>query len=408
MTWRPNLRVTVSGVDVAADTVDRLTAERGRDDPFQQPRAGYLRLSLLDPSTVPTLLDPVAVEVDHLGQWVPLWTGEVSDVDVELQTYGALGQVTVANVTAVGPLAKVHRGEVDPDGYPQALDGERIAAVLAGALTRSWDTVTADRTWQTEPAGRTWLTVDGSNPELIDDGLYPVQANLAGRDPWRIIQQAANDGGGSLYETRDGQIGYADSTRRLADVQAGGYLEPPDTTVLPGRLRAGVAFGDLANVVELTYSTGTVTARDDDAVRKYGAVLLERVSTELLEQADAQARADLLVQFRSRDARRVDRLDLDLADADVPDAVRFDLLTVDPGQPLRLTNLPDPVVPGSWSGFVEAVRLDLDRHAVRLSLTVSPYELSTFGGRWLVVPDATRWSDADPTLTWPQAEELIP
>lgn len=408
MTWRPNVRVRIGGVDVSADTIDRVAVRRGRDDPFQQPRAGYARLSLLDPSTLPRVLTPVSIAVEIDGQFVTLWHGEVSDAEVEVVEYGTLGQVAVATITAVGPLARVHRGQVGVEGYGQALDGDRIAEVLADSMATLWLNTRDDVAWSTVAEDRRWRDWTAADRELIDTGVYEVQANYAGTDPWRIVQQAALDGGGALYETRDGRIGYADSTRRFAAVQADGYLTPPDAAVLPLTLRSSVAFGDLANVVELTYANGTVTARDDDAVRRYGATLADRVSTELLYADDAQDRADLLVAFRSRDTRLLDTVTLDVGAPGIDDAMRADLLTIDPNQPIRLRNVPDVIVPGTWTGFVEAVAVEIDRYAARMSLTVSPYEWSTFGGRWLALDDTIRWRDTDPTLTWPNAQELVP
>ena len=406
MTWRPQLTLKLADLDATEVAVGAATVSRGRETPFEQPRAGYARLQLLDPPIVPSLLDRVQLLAEVDSVQVPLWSGEVSDVEVEVIGYGQHGDTFVANVTAVGPLARVHRGMVRDGGYPQQLDGERVAEVLLDAVAARYATVSGTRRFVDTSPDRRYSDSDLVDLDQVDAGLWTVQADLAGDDPWRIVQQAANDGGGAVYETRDGLIGYADADRRLADA-ADGYLQLPDAAVLPLGLRSAVAFGEVANTVELTYSTGTVVGINDEGVRRFGAILTERVSTRLLDEAAAQQRAELIAAFRSSDARRLDRVVLDLASADLDEQVRAELLTIDPGRPVRLIALPAAIAPSTWSGFVEAVELTADRFGVQLALTVSPFELSALGGRWASMPEALTWQGADPTVTWNTAEELL-
>ena len=408
MSWLP-IRLELAGVDRAA-TVSEVTITRGREDDDSQPRAGRCRAVLLDPPAELAAVDPftdLRVVAELPDGEVVLFAGQVGPIETELLETGRLGERLQVTLEADGPLGRVHRGLVDPDGYGQQTDGERIAAVLSDAIGGNrWRYVDAELTWTAvDPAAR-WDTVAGDPLELIDPGVYLLQADRSTSDPWTIVRNAAQDGGGVLYETRDGRIGYGDSTRRVRTAQDQGFTRLPDAVLLREGLRSSTTVGDLVTDAEVTYSTGTVRYRDRDAVRRYGAVLTRRVSTRLLEQADAEARAEVIVRHGSRAARDLDRLEADLGLA--TDDQLEQLLTLEVGTPLEVTRLP-PLLTGAprWSGFVEHLELAITPLGGLLDLTVSAYERSTFGGRWLDLAAALAWTDTDPAIDWRNAEELI-
>lgn len=408
MSWLP-LRLELAGADRAAAAAE-VTITRGREDTDTQPRAGRCRVVLIDPPRDLAAVDPfteLRVVAEVAGAEVVLFTGQLGPVATAIAASGQVGERLQVTLEGDGPLGRVHRGIVREDGYGQQLDGDRIAAVLEDALGGSrWRNIDGTLTWAAVDPADTWATLEGDPVELIDPGQYVLEADRASDDPWRIIRQAAQDGGGVLYETADGRIGYGDSTRRITAAQQRGFTRLPDELLLREGLQSATTVGELVTDAEVTYSTGTVRHRDPDAVRRYGAVLTRRVSTRLLEQAAAEDRARVIVRHGARPSRDLDRLEIDLGLAD--DDQLEQLLGLEIGEPLEVVGLP-PLLTGSsrWSGFIEHLELTITPLGGLLDLTVSAYERSTYGGRWIDLPDGLAWTDTDPAIDWLNAEELI-
>lgn len=407
MSWLP-LRLELDGTDRTA-TVAEVTISRGRDTTDTQPRAGRCRAVLIDPPLDLPAVDPftrLKVVAEVADREVVLFTGTLGPVTTEVLEAGQVGERLQLTLEGDGPLGRVHRGVVAEDGYEQRLDGERIAEVLEDAVGGSrWRNTDPTTTWQMVPPEQRWDTLEGDPFDLIDPGLYLVQADRSTTDPWTLVRNAAQDGGGMLYETRDGRIGYADADRRADTAQADGFTRLPAEVLLREGLRSGTTVAELVTDAEVTYSTGTERYRDTDAVRRYGAVLTRRLSTRLLERAAAADRARTIVRHGARPTRDLEHLDLDLGVATAEQLEQ--LLGLDPGDPLEVVGLP-PLLTGSrrWSGFLEHAELQLTPHGGLLELVVSDYARSTFGGRWTDLP-AERWADITPDLDWLHAEELI-
>lgn len=406
MTYTPAPTVTIDGVPV--DTVlDGATITRGRDTVDTQARAGYALLSLLDLEATtppPKLNAEVTVDVDDGSDTLHrLFTGRISDTETRVVSAGARGRTAVTTVTATGPLGALHRGTVNPDGYPQQADGDRIAALLEDAARVSWPLVAG--TWHDLEPG-SWAEF-GPPLEVDQPGSYQLAALEPDDidDPWQAIQQAADDGLGQLTESRRGGIRYTASRGRLQTVIDTGFVELTAGQIVAADLAARSSVVELVNTVAVEYGDGLeVTVADDAAIADTAAVLARTFPTSLTDPADAAARAARMLRLYARPARSLTSLTLAVDDPDLAPADRAVLLDLDTGTPLRVSELP-AAIGGAFTGFVESVAWTITRTAVALTVGVSDYQLSEFTVAWADLTD-TAWADTDPATTWNTAQEL--
>ena len=407
MTYLPDLRVRIDGADTALDVLEPVSIRRGRDTIDSQAQAGYATLSLFDPDAdtpPPRLTAQVTIDVDNgSGSWHRLFTGQISDTRTEVISAGDLSLTAVHTVTAVGPLGSLHRGFADPSGYPQQLDGDRIAAIFQTAATVLWEV--AQGSWAEQDG--TWA--EYGTPLAVDQpGTYllaPVDPS-DDQDPWQLVQQAANDGLGQLGETRNGGLTYDASRGRLQRVIDTGYTELPAVAVGAMELSSSSSVVDLVNEVTVAWSGGEVTARDPDAVEAVGAVLSREVATELDDQDDAEARAARLLALYSRPARSLESIVVHADNDDLDPTKRAAIYDLDLSSPVRLDGLPAAIARRVFTGFVEAITWSITRTRATVQLAVSDYRLSEFSVAWGDL-DATAWDATDPAITWNTAQELV-
>ncbi len=407
MSWTPDVTVWLDRGELPADDLlDRITIRRGRDGVDVQPRAGIVTAKLYDDDATlerAALDRKLSVAVDG----VQLVTdADVSDSTAALAGYHADHDTAVAvhTLTATGKLARMHRRGGVAD-RPVELDGERVAAILEASTTLTW----AHAPSHPETAG-SWAEVPGTWAEVeptpleVDVGTYALDQLDDGGDPWKAVQQAANDGLGVLAELRDGGLRYTDAHGRTARVVADGFLDlPRDAIVAPG-LDVGASIGDLANTVRVKWTGGEVVAVDDDAVAARGGVLEHTVDTQLANEVDAIARADRLLRLRKVDVSNVEQLEVRL-DALDP-TLRARLLALEVGTPVRVGALP-VALGGRFTGVVEGLTWTITRHTAALVLDVSAWALSEYAIEWRMLAAGDTWAATDPTITWNTAQELI-
>jgi hypothetical protein len=256
----------------------------------------------------------------------------------------------------------------------------------------------------------TWETVDpGFDADLIDPGVFDLTALPAadsGYSALTVTSDAGQSAKGVLFETPSGFIGYADADRRPANLAAG-PLQVPYQRVAADGLSFSSSLSDVTNRVTVEYGTDqAVTEEDTFSIGRFG-LLHTTLDTILLNQTNAEARADDFLFAHSRPATELQQLTVNLRD-DLPDTLRDNLLTVNTNAAVRVTGLPIKVGLGDtrFSGFVEGVRITVSDFEANLTLFVSD-ELLSFGSvLWGQVTATIDWQDVNATLTWADARRV--
>jgi hypothetical protein len=215
------------------------------------------------------------------------------------------------------------------------------------------------------------------------------------------VNLAAFSGGGVIYETGDGRVGYADSTRRQgASLGAPLVLDAPD--VLAVSALANAALDDLVNQTNLTWSGGTVTYTAADSVAEYG-FYVQDVTTILDDAGDAVEFAERYTALQAFPAPQLQgplRVRID----SVADSLADDLLQTTVNDYLQVTNVPTSVLAGGeFLGFVEGINFELSDTFANVELFASDERYSIYQTRWADIPDTATWGDVVATLQWQNA-----
>lgn len=335
------------------------------------------------------------VIIRYRDTYQPVFTGRVDTTSAELTSLGPLW-----TVTGSGPLTRAGRQNLT-SVIAADTDGDQIALLAQEALAVEWDETGG--TWAAQTATWDGFAVDTS--AIDQPGQYDLAAITS--VPTNVVEAmttAAFSGSGWLYETRDGRLGFADSTHRE-------LLPASDYLVIPGAATSRNAFvtvtqeSDVANDLIVEYDGGEVTGKANDSIQIYGR--WQRTYTTTL--ADGSSAADFLT--RRLQLEGSPRLNVagtvTIALDQVTDALYDQLLTVERNTGIILEDVPTYLAPeGVYRGFVEGYRWSLGPVESTLDLYVSEYSLSNFGLRWNAVGPAT-WADVAATLTWQNATEAL-
>ena len=396
MGWPRTVTVTVGGVDHTGEAIDSVYLQRGRRSYWEGMPAGLGRIILSDPAVRPAVNELCTVDVALQSGTARVFQGRVQAVSAQYDpNVGALITLDV-----FGPLARAGRRDQEAT-LPQQLDGARVLAVLEDALGQQWAEQPLTQQWGQVPASLTWADY-GADASLIDAGLYTVAAlTQVPTSTFGALAAAAFSGGGVVYETGDGRIGYADSTRRQ-----GASLGTPvtiDASVIAARSGSATARrDDIVNQVILTWSGGTAIYNATDSIAEYG--FTTREYTSILDDAnDADDLAERLAQLQA----------FPQADLDGPFLVRLNnttdsltdqLLQLEINDYISVTNVPTSVLPaGTFYGFVEGLNIEVTDVAANVEVFASDERFSIYNTRWADVPDNLTWGDTNATLQWQNA-----
>lgn len=365
--------VTVGGADISC-LVDTVSIVHGRDDSGSQPDASAATVEF-----TATPLDPLPPEVE-VGAAVLVTTttpsgsstrfaGRVTDLSLG---WAELGEWTpdngVGQLVAVGPLADLGRRVVGAEPFPQELDGARVRRVLglAGITLNS-------------------QTSDPGTVQILPRDIDATAALDAARGP-------AISAGGLVWETRAGEIRYADAEHRR-NTQATLALDSCDLLVTPTWRRN---IEGLVNEISLGYGVAPeggeqprYIATAPQSVDRWGRYGYS-AATELADLADAEAIGSLLLVRNSSPVWVMAALPVDVAGLD--DARYEALLALDVHSLVALTGLPSlGTAPSAVNLWVEGWHEDLAYGAHDVQLVVSGYCRTA---------PAVRWDDVDPGTVW--------
>jgi hypothetical protein len=404
--WTPEWNLTINGGGNYTNlALSNLTITSGRTDIYQQPRAGYCSVEIINLDQTPIVIDlndAVSIQVkDSTGTFVNLFGGTVTDLQVEVISTGTGGINEIIRVTALGALAKLTK-TLTEGVLSKDFDGDQIYTILSEALFNTWNEVPAATTWATYNATTTWANAENSGLGSIDQpGNYELTARSASvTNMYSLVSNLATSGLGYLYEDAQGRIGYADSTHRSQYLAANGYVLLSGNHALARGIRTIRRTGDLRNTVTIEYKANAQeSATSAESVALYGPQA-EVIQTSLENQADALAQAEFYLGIRAFPQDVFESITFSLANPEIDDSDRDHLLNVFMGQPLDITDLPLNMVNGRFQGFVEGWTFRAGFNRLDLTLNVSPTAFSLQSVRWNDVSAAETWNTLSNTLEW--------
>lgn len=406
--WTPDYAVEVNGRgDVTNLTIADLTITSGRSDIYSQPVAGYSRFTILNLDQSATGIDvndSVVIKVKNsLGVYVPIFGGDVTDIDVTVRT-GEPAITQAITITALGALSKLPK-TLTEGVLSKDFDGNQIYTILSSVLFDQWNEVPAAETWAAYEATTTWANAENSGLGEIDrPGNYELTArNASTTNIYSLVAGLARSGLGYVYEDSSGRIGYSDSTHRAEYLSANGYAYIDAGWAYASSIATSRRLGDLRNEVTITYKANAQeTASDPVSISTYG-FQAENIITSIESQADAEDQAAFYLDIRAYPQDQFKAITFPMANPNIPDASRDQALGIFMGLPVDIEDLPTNIAGGRYQGFIEGWTWTSRFNALDLTIIVSPVAFSLQAFRWNSVPVTEAWNTISPTLDWNNA-----
>ena len=403
--FTPIYRVTIAGIVQTSTTLENATITYGRNDFFEATQPSYCNLELLNlDGTSPTveLLDTILIEVTNsAGTYVKLFTGEVSGVYNRFAGAGLGGKPNTLQIQAVGALGLLVKRYAGSVAYPEELDGARITRILEETLYVAWEDLSNTLTWNDIPVTETWATYGVQGIDTIDAGRYEVLARPAEiEQAYNLTDTTQQSALGYLYDTPNFEIGYADAERRSENYATN--LIELDANLVNADIQTRLQTADIVNSVVIQYDDPVleVAAQNDTSINAYG--LLEEVrSTILAQTADATEQATNFVNYRGTPKVSLEEVTVNLANSNMTNTVRDNLLGVSMDTLLYLDNIPVGLIPEGYNeGFVEGWNWTLGRNNLELSMSVSNSIYSTLDVQWEDYNASIQWQNLANDYRW--------
>ena len=408
--WSPDWKLTVAGVDYTDIAISDIQHQAGRDDIYQQPNPSYVQITFvaLSGQTLPfDINDSLSLQVKNsAGTYVNVFGGDLTDITVSVGATGAIATVIQYSVLAMGSLVKLAK-ELYSGTISQDEDGNQIYDLLSSVLLGTWNDVPAASTWATYSATETWANAANLGLGEIDTpGLYTMENRAASVDTiYNIASTIANSAFGYLYETNNGDIGYADADHRQNYLLTNGYVDLDANHALGQGLSTITRSGDIRNDIYINYGNNfgsQKTATSASSIATYG-YKAESINSVLHSAVDAQAVADRYIAQRAFPQPAFQSITFPITNPEIDNSDRDNLLGVFMGQPLNIQNLPDQISGGEFEGYVEGWSWSTRFNELFLTINLSPVAYSQVAMRWNTTPITEAWNTLSPTLTWEYA-----
>lgn len=406
-TYDPHPTVVFNGGYTApSQTIADISISLGRRDVMEQPQAGYARVQMWTDADTPL---PIALSQsgsifikNSVGVTKQVYGGVISDIEIELDSYGSVGSVAKYTITLISPLASLNKRTAGAAGYAKEYDGTRVLNILTEAFLTNWSDVAPTLTWANVPSGATWANYDGVALSLVNNltanvdvpGQYELMAYNDGEaNALTLAQDAAQSGRGILWESEDGDIHYDDYAARAgytAVALTGADISTRD-------LRTAAQWSEIVNDASVSYRAGTETARDEQSIILYGQLSGSR-QTSLHNSADALSQAQAFVETRAYPRTYPETFSLPLHSPTMSDATRDKLVTMVVNTPVTVTDLP-AVFGETFNGYVEGYTWRITRHTADLTLTCSAQSETYPHKVWYQIPATTTWAGYTPSTT---------
>lgn len=406
--FTPDWAVEINGLgDVTNLVLSDLTITSGRTDIYSQPVAGYCRFTLknLNQSAIAfDVNDSIVVKIkDSSGTYVPLFGGDISDIDVVVAT-GEPAITQNVTITALGALSKLPKtlteGVLNKD-----FDGDQIFEILSQVLLGQWNEVPAAETWNAYDPLITWENAENVGLGEIDrPGDYELTDRSASTtDVYSLVASLATSGLGYIYEDASGRIGYADSTHRSQYLAANGYAYVDGGWAYANGIATSKRLGDVRNKVTITYKNGQQqTAEDATSIQTYG-VQAQNIQTSIENGADALSQAEFYLDIRAFPQYQFKSITFPMTNPNIPDVSRDQAFNIFMGLPLDIEDLPLNIADGRYQGFVEGWTWTTRFNALDLTVFVSPIAFSLQAYRWTNVAADLEWNAVSTDFDWNNA-----
>jgi hypothetical protein len=408
--WSPVWKLTVAGTDYTNIAISDISHQAGRTDIYQQPNPSYIQVSFvaLSGQTLPfDINDSFSLQVKNTaGSYVNIFGGDITDITVSVQKTGGISTVVEYSVLAMGSLVKLAK-ELYAGTISQDEDGNQIYDLLSSVLLATWSEVPAASTWATYSATEIWTNaVNLGLGEIDQPGLYTMENRAASVDTiYNIASIIANSAFGYLYETNNGDIGYADADHRQTYLIANGYVDLDANHALGQGLSTITRSGDIRNDVYINYGNNfgsQKTATSASSIATYG-YKAESIQSTIHSAVDAQEVADRYISQRALPQPAFQSITFPITNPEIDNSDRDNLLGVFMGQPLNIQNLPAQISSGEFEGYVEGWSWSTRFNELFLTINLSPVAYSQVAMRWNTVPIGEAWNTLSPTLTWEYA-----
>lgn len=405
--WTPVWRVKINGVAYTSISLSNLTISSGRTNIYEQANPSYCNLQLINTDKSNVLFsinDGVTVEVqDSSSAYVPIFGGNISDIQVEVSQSGTVDYVQTISITAIGALARLNKALTE-GVLTKDFDGDQIYALLSDFLLNNWSEVPSAVTWASYDPTTTWANAENSGLGEIDQpGDYELTSRSANTiDLYSICSDIASSALGYLYEDAQGRICYADSTHRSEYLANNGYTEINGGNALANGIRTLTRVGDVRNAVTITYkNNASVSASDSASILEFGK-LEEQFNTTLENGYDATDQADFYLALRAYPRAYFDALSYQLVNDQMTNLERDSLLNIFMGMPIRIQNLPNNMG-AQFEGYVEGWTWSTSYNALALTIITTPVDFSTVSQKWQSVSVGESWNTVSNTLEWQNA-----
>jgi hypothetical protein len=379
MTWNPNCSVAIDGVDFSAKTINAVRITYGRSSYWEQARSGNATVEIVnwdDTDYGFDINDSLVITVDNASATArTVFTGKVTSVATRMAAVGSVKEVSLITISAVGPFAGMSRKIIGTSGYLKELDSARMTEIFTDA----------------------GVTVD-----VVDSpGIYEFAAmDAAPVDAYTEAAKYAGMANGYIYETADGEVGFANESRRTVEVATNGYMSIPENYILWRSVASQKALGDVLNEIRLSYKDNAVVTSSDATSQTLYGLLGASISTELHNLSEAQELADKYVALRRVPRLNVSAFTVQLDSPSVTSANLDAFLQMKMGKPITIAGLPIPLVPTNYYGFVEGWTLAVSRNQAAISLITSESSYSIQPTRWQDVSASLAWNAVGATVQW--------
>lgn len=407
-TYNPNPTIEIAQIAVENNVVlNDLSVTCGRTNVLDQPSPGYARVTLVTMADIAMPINlseqfQIFIQTPSAGT-VSIFNGIISDIEINLASYGSTGSITTYTVTAVGPLASLQRKTAGLTGYAKEFDGTRVFNILSEAFLTEWDDVGPTVSWTDIPFGVTWATYDGVNINLVNNlvtnvdtpGVYELMAYADGdANALTLAQDAAQSGRGVLSEQGDGSIHYDDYSARATFSP----LTLTDNDLASAGLKTAAQWAEIVNDVTVTYRAGQANSRDEQSIILYGSLSGTR-TTQLHNLSDAETQADAFKAARAYPRIYPEQFVIPLHSPTVSNATRNTLASIYCGLPIVTSDLP-AVFGTSFDGYVEGWNWHVKEKEAYLTLIASAQSETYTSIVWYQIPPGTTWTGYPSLVKW--------
>jgi hypothetical protein len=384
MAWSPQPTITVNGVTRNSVTLTDVQISYGRSSVWEQARAGYARISIINNNSTDFSFDmnqTITIKVKNVaGTDVTVFTGKITSIDNVLAGSGSIGSSVVQTITAVGPFSQMSRKIIGDTAWAREFDTDRMTRIF-------------------NDAGQTIDIVD--TPAIYE--FTNRSANSA--DAYTLAATYAAQANGYIYETSSGTVGFANESRRFIDQRDNGYTVIPNNYILWGSVSSQKTLADIVNAITITSASSSKTSSDTTSQATYG-IVAGSIATELYNAADAQIQADRYITLRAYPRTSLSSFTIPINNPNVSDTNRDKFINMAVGKPIQITSLPTGIKNTTYRGFVEGYSFSINRFEMVMNLITTDYTYSITPTRWQDVQASLQWSGVGATVQWATYDDI--